>query len=85
MITAKEAMSKLTEEEQLEAKKWEVLIDAKLSTFDGRTIVYVTGASSRVVWRLCAMYEANGWTTNYVVDQRERGEWIEFTVAKNRG
>jgi hypothetical protein len=84
MITAKEAMTKLTAEEQREVKKWEKAIDEKLAIFDGRTIVYINGASERVKRRLCAMYEINGWIAKPGSDQREPGDWIEFTVAQDR-
>jgi len=81
MITAHEALTKLTEEDAAQLIMAEARIDAALRNYNGQREVVDVTASPRVIAKLVSMYDAAGWTVKVQHgDQREPGPYLIFTT-----
>ena len=85
MITAKQAISTLTDEDKAALDAAEKRIDAALARYEGTPILVDFGGTNtrrKVLDKLCAMYHEGGWLAQVEHgDQRDPGPWIRFTIA----
>lgn len=85
MITAKQAIETLTDEDRAALTAAEKRIDAALARYEGTPIMVDFGDTKtrrKVLDRLCAMYRDGGWLAQIDNgDQRDPGPWIRFTIA----
>jgi hypothetical protein len=85
VITAKHALTTLTDEDQAALVAAEKRIDGALAQYEGRPVLVDferTNTRRKVLDKLCEMYRANGWNAEIKSgDQRDPGPWIEFTIT----
>ena len=87
MITAKQAVEHLSDEDKAALALGEKRIDAALLGYEGRPVLVDferSGVRRKVLERLCEMYREAGWCAEIRTgDQRDLGPWIEFTIASS--
>lgn len=85
MISAKQAVTLMTDEDNAALVAGEKRCDAALALYENRALLVdfeKSGARRKVLEKLCEMYRENGWTAQIKNgDQRDPGPWIEFTIS----